>query len=368
MSCAGVWFRGDLRLTANPAVAAASEFNGAERAIPALLLLCPEQMREHDWAPIKWDLLRRHIQVFVKDAAEQGIKLKIEVIDSWTKAAKAVKHFAQENELTELHFNAEYPVHEQRRDRAVKAVLEDHNVAVHQHHGSLVVPPVITTQAGSMYQKFTPFAKAWRDYMAQNGLPHIAALPKRQPVAEAHIPNIDYPQRDSSAWEVGETAAREALCDYLAAHVDSYAAERDMPGLDTTSRLSPYWELGILSPWQAVHLIAQQSPSFPSGLDKGVDTWLNELIWREFYLHLMQHVPRLSYGKAFLKHTDAMQWRNNEDEFDAWCRGETGYPIVDAGMRQLAAEGWMHNRVRMIVAHFLVKDLMIGGSDFSCNT
>ncbi|OZB03889.1 MAG: deoxyribodipyrimidine photo-lyase [Idiomarina sp. 34-48-12] len=359
MSYAGVWFRGDVRLAANPAVAAASEVNGAERAIPALLLLCPEQMREHDWAPIKWDLLRRHLHEFVKDAAEHGIALSIEVIDSWAMAAKAVKRFAQEHNLTELHFNAEYPVHEQRRDRAVKAVLEDHDISVHQHHGSLVVPPIITTQAGSMYQKFTPFSKAWREYLKDKGLPSLTALPKRQPVQVATIPEIDYPQRDSSAWEVGETAAREALHRYLAENVDGYAAERDMPGLDTTSRLSPYWELGILSPWQAVHLMAQQSPSFPAGLDKGADTWLNELIWREFYLHLMQHVPRLSYGKAFLRHTDAMQWRNNEAEFDAWCRGETGYPIVDAGMRQLAAEGWMHNRVRMIVAHFLVKDLMI---------
>ncbi|RZQ56934.1 deoxyribodipyrimidine photo-lyase [Pseudidiomarina tainanensis] len=359
MSYAGVWFRGDVRLTANPAVSAASKVNGREQAIPALLLICPQQMKNHDWAPIKWDLLRRHLEVFAKDAAQQGILLSIEMIESWSMAAKAVKRFAQHHELTELHFNTEYPVHEQRRDRAVTAVLEEQHIKVQQHHGSLVVPPVLTTQAGKMYQKFTPFAKAWREYVAQNGLPVVEALPKRESVAPAKVPVVDYPVRDSSAWPVGEAAVRELLTNYVNKTVCGYADERDIPGLDSTSRLSPYWELGILSPWQAVHLLAQQSAQFPSGLDKGADTWLNELIWREFYLHLMKHVPRLSYGKAFLPHTDAMQWRNNETEFDAWCRGETGYPIVDAGMRQLAAEGWMHNRVRMIVAHFLVKDLMI---------
>ena len=114
-----------------------------------------------------------------------------------------------------------------------------------------------------------------------------------------------------------------------------------------------------MSPWQAAAALAKLSPMFPAGLNQGPDTWLTELIWREFYLHLMYHVPRLSQGKAFLKHTDAMQWRNDEKEFELWCQGRTGYPIVDAGMRQLANEGWMHNRVRMIVAHFLVKDLLI---------
>lgn len=356
---AGVWFRNDLRLAANPALAAASAVNDTDKSIPAILLVCPAQMHEHDWAPIKWDLYYRHLQSFTEDAADQGIALQIEVIDSWRHAGKALKRFAEQQQLTQVHFNAEYPVHEQRRDRAVQGVLQLMNVELIRHHGSVVVPPVLTTQSGTMYQKFTPFARAWREYVMKHGVPRCEPLPKRSAVAPATVPNVAYPRRDSSAWVVGERNAQQALSDYVKRHVADYAAERDLPALDSTSRLSAYWELGLLSPWQAVAALAELSPNFPQGLNKGADTWLNELIWREFYLHLMHHVPRLSYGQAFLRHTDAMQWRQDDDGFQRWCEGKTGFPLVDAGMRQLASEGWMHNRVRMIVAHFLVKDLLI---------
>lgn len=356
---AGVWLRNDLRLSANPALAAASEVNGEQRCVPALLLICPAQMHEHDWAPIKWDLYVRQLETFVIEAAEQGILLHIEVIDNWRTAGKSVKRFAEQHGLTQVHINAEYPVHEQRRDRAVQGVLQLMQVALEVHHGSVVVPPVITTQNGTMYQKFTPFARAWREYIAEHGVPRCAPLPKRAAVKPADIPEIDYPRRDSSAWAVGETNAQQILRDYVHSHSENYAEERDMPALDSTSRLSAYWEIGLLSPWQAAAVLSELSPSFPFGLNKGADTWLTEIIWREFYLHLMHHVPRLSYGHAFLRHTDAMQWRQDDDGFQRWCEGNTGFPLVDAGMRQLAAEGWMHNRVRMIVAHFLVKDLLI---------
>lgn len=359
MAYAGVWFRGDVRLAANPAVAAASQVNGVERQIPALLLLAPGQMREHNWAPRKWDLLRRHLDHFVVDAAQHGVALTIRVIDSWAEAPAAVVQFAQTHGLTEVHVNAEYPVDEQRRDQAAEQGLAEQQIAMRYHHGSVVVPPRLTTGSGGMYQKFTPFARAWRAEVAAVGVPRVPSLPQRSPVTVADIPPIDYPRQDSSAWVVGEAAVRQLLADYVAQQVERYAAERDYPGLESTSRLSPYWELGILSPWQAAQELVQWSPHFPAALEQGADVWLNELIWREFYLYLMWHVPRLSYGKAFLEHTDRMGWRHAPDEFAAWCRGETGYPIVDAGMRQLAAEGWMHNRVRMIVASFLVKDLLI---------
>src|SRR5690606_33385298 len=124
--------------------------------IPALLLICPAQMAAHDWAPIKWDLYYRHLQHFANDAAAKGIALQIEIIESWGKAGKAVKQFATHHQLTEVHINAEYPVHEQRRDRAVQGVLQLSHIQLKAHHGSVIVPPVITTQSGSVYQKFTP--------------------------------------------------------------------------------------------------------------------------------------------------------------------------------------------------------------------
>src|SRR5690606_3210307 len=110
-----------------------------------------------------------------------------------------------------VHINAEYPVHEQRRDRAVQGVLQLSHIQLKAHHGSVIVPPVITTQSGSVYQKFTPFSRAWRDYVLAHGVPRCAALPNRKAVAAAAVPSVDYPRRDSSAWPAGEAAAQHAL-------------------------------------------------------------------------------------------------------------------------------------------------------------
>lgn len=356
----GLWFRNDLRLQDNPAVAAALANSAATKAIPALYLATPKQWQQHHWAPIKIDFLWRHLQQFQLHAARHRVALEVLIVDDWQQAAKACLAFCQRHGITDFYFNHEYPVHEQRRDRAVQVWLSDHQVQCHGFHGELLVPPVIKTQSGSYYQKFTPFNRAWRAYLQSSGVAAPTELPQHDVQASLHVlPPCPAPRRDSSAWAVGEKAAQQSLQRYIDEQVMNYAAERDFPSLDSTSRLSPYWELGILGPQAAARQLQSLSPEFPFGLERGADVWLTELAWREFYQHLMQHIPRLSYGKAFLQHTDAFPWNTDEQQFARWCEGRTGYPIVDAGMRQLAAEGWMHNRVRMIVANFLVKDLHI---------
>ncbi len=356
----GLWFRNDIRLQDNPAVAAALANSKGAAVVPALYLATPKQWQQHHWAPIKIDFLWRHLQQFQADAAQHQVALEVVIVDDWQQAAKACLLFCQRHNITDLYFNHEYPVHEQRRDRAVGVWLSEHGVQCHGFHGELLVPPVIKTQSGGYYQKFTPFNRAWRTHLALTGVPTAMQLP-RQDVTNL-LPPIaacPAPRRDSSAWPVGEQAALQRLQLYIENQVKDYAAERDFPSIDSTSRLSPYWELGLLGPQAAARHLQQLSPEFPHGLERGADVWLTELAWREFYQHLMQHIPRLSHGKAFQQHTDAFPWNTDEQQFARWCEGRTGYPIVDAGMRQLAAEGWMHNRVRMIVANFLVKDLQI---------
>ena len=356
----GLWFRNDLRLADNPAVAAALQSSAGGRPIPALYLATPKQWQLHHWAPIKIDLLWRHLQQFQADSAAHNIALEVVIVDDWQQAAKACMAFCQLHQLNALYFNNEYPVHEQRRDRAVQSWLAEHGVACHRFDGELLVPPVIKTQTGNYYQKFTPFNRAWRAELAIRGIAAPIQLPQSNgQFQRLPLPDCPAPRRDSSAWPVGEAAAQQRLRDYVEQQVSGYAEQRDLPGLDSTSRLSPYWELGILGPQAAARQLQQLSPEFPYGLERGADVWLTELAWREFYQHLMAHIPRLSYGKAFLQHTDAFPWRNDRQAFERWCEGKTGFPIVDAGMRQLAAEGWMHNRVRRIVANFLVKDLQI---------
>lgn len=354
-----IWFRQDLRQQDNPALSAALA-QQPDIPLPALFIACPGQWRKHDWAAMKIDLLWRHLEQFAAELAARGVALQVVVVEEWQQIGKAVLAFCQQHQVTTLHCNRDYPVDEQKRDEAVKNLLASQHIQLQSYHGNLLVAPTLRTQTGGIYQKFTPFYRAWRQALAAQ-LPLPSALPDKRPAcrALAALPDCPAARRDSSAWVVGEAACQQQLADYVAQRITYYAKQRDLPSVDGTSRLSPYWELGMLGPQAAVRQLQRLSPQFPDGLEQGPEVWLSELAWREFYQHLMALVPRLSYGRAFQQHTDRIVWDNNPEHFAAWCEGRTGYPIVDAGMRQLAAEGWMHNRLRMIVAHFLVKDLHI---------
>ncbi|MEX1222699.1 MAG: deoxyribodipyrimidine photo-lyase [Idiomarina sp.] len=359
-----IWFRGDLRLTDNPAVTAAVQEQQHEQApnaaIPALFLVTPKQWQEHHWAPIKTDLLLRHLQAFRHECAERGIALHVREVASYTGVPAAVTAFCDEHGVSKLHYNHEYPLHEARRDRAVVKVLQHDQVAVQGYHGLLLAPPqAISTQTGGFYKMFTPFNRAWRTHIKQANNWQVIRHQWPDATTAPELPDLDLPRRDSSAWVVGEQSVLAKLRRYVSDSVADYKAERDLPALDSTSRLSPYWELGMLSPYTAARALSELSPEFPYGLPEGADVWLTELAWREFYQHLMHHVPRLSMGKAFQEYTDNYPWRTDKEDFKRWCEGRTGYPIVDAGMRQLLQEGYMHNRLRMIVANFLVKDLRL---------
>jgi deoxyribodipyrimidine photo-lyase len=155
---------------------------------------------------------------------------------------------------------------------------------------------------------------------------------------------------------VGEAAARRRLAQFCSRRIGDYAEARDFPGLDGTSRLSPHLRFGTLSPRACVRaaLEAAAEPSLRSGAQK----WLDELVWREFYAAVLEAHPQVLV-RSFRPEYERMRWNDDPSGFEAWCAGRTGYPIVDAGMRQLATTGWMHNRARMITASFLVKDLLL---------
>ncbi|CAB0150105.1 Deoxyribodipyrimidine photo-lyase [Pseudidiomarina piscicola] len=355
-----IWFRNDLRLRDNPAVAAALSATANDEPIYALYLYSEEQWRRHHWAPIKVDLLWRHLEQLQQEAAEWGIQLHVKRVQNWQTVPRVVRDFCGEFNISEVMFNCEYPLDEQRRDRATRSWLAEQGIGVQDFHGLVLVPPVLRTQAGDYYKKFTPYFRSWLEHLRVSGVPAPYGKPERQPVTPPELPaSIAYERSDSSAWKVGEEACYQQLDQFIDATVADYNSDRDRPAIAGTSKLSPYWELGILAPQAAARRLQRGVPEFPDGLNEGAKTWLSELAWREFYQHLMDAVPRLSYGKAFQQHTEAFPWRSSENDFKAWCEGRTGFPIVDAGMRQLKNEGWMHNRVRMIVANFLVKDLHI---------
>ncbi|MCL4409721.1 MAG: deoxyribodipyrimidine photo-lyase [Gammaproteobacteria bacterium] len=361
-----VWFRQDLRVLDNDALLQACRNH---QHVSAVVVRTPQQWLAHDWSAIKWDLYERRLVALADELAELGVVLTVVDADTYQAIPQLIVDMAQKQSTVAVYWNRDYPLDEVRRDQHVRSALLAIDVAVHEFDSNVLVPPEqIKNGKGDYYRVFTPFFKAWLKHIAETGIPapyNRATIQRSHGRAAQHRVSAKAPAQheepvlSSADWPVTEADVRRQAQTYVREQVADYKEQRDFPGVDATSSLSAYFEIGLLSPRVGAHLLQKQSPDFPYGLSVGAHTWLSELAWREFYQHLMYHEPRLSYGQAFQVETDSIVWRNDEAEFAAWCAGRTGVPIVDAGMRQLNETGWMHNRVRMIVASFLVKDLHI---------
>ncbi|RUO44014.1 deoxyribodipyrimidine photo-lyase [Aliidiomarina taiwanensis] len=351
-----IWFKQDLRLQDNTAVAQA--WHNHERVV-ALVTQTEKTWQKHHWAPIKRDLYERRLNALASELAALGVPLHVINAESYCQVPACVLQFMQKQQAQQLYFNREYPLDEKRRDQAVVGWLQQHGIQSHVSDDLLlVVPERIYTGQGHYYKKFTPFYKRWLAVLAEQGVSAPQHLPaKGPPIGLPEKVTLFGDKVSSAAWRADTQAIHAAMEQYYHERLHDYAQNRDIPALNGTSALSPYIENGSLGVATLARKLAQLTPDFPDGLEPGASTWLSELAWREFYQHLMWHVPRLSQGKGFQEETDAYPWVNSEERFTAWCEGRTGFPIIDAGMRQLKATGWMHNRVRMLVASFLVKDL-----------
>jgi deoxyribodipyrimidine photo-lyase len=252
--------------------------------------------------------------------------------------------------------NEEYPLDEQRRDAAVDARCREARIEFHRTAGNVMLPPGrVLTAAGQPYSVFTPFKRRWLALLDAGALDVLA--PPR-PQRDLAIPNAEVPGELgdvgpdvlAALWPGGERCAQQRLAQFVGGALQRYHEDRDRPDRDATSRLSPYLSLGAISARQCV-------AAARSGAAAGRDVWINELIWRDFFIHVVAAFPDLSRGRPF-RQTHAV-WRDDPAAFDAWRSGRTGYPLVDAAMRQLAATGWMHNRLRMLVAMFLTKHLLL---------
>lgn len=364
-----VWFRRDLRTTDHTALHEASLFaQSAGGFVIGVFVACPEEWRAHDDAPVKIDFWRRNLVELSRDLAKLNIPLLLVVAKKRAEIAPALLSLARAQGVSRLHLNAEYEVNEQRRDEVVARHLSAAGVTVRAHHDHVVFDPAsIRTGSGGFYSVFTPFKKAWLRRAEEDPVRALPA-PKKQAqtgVASSPIPDVfeGFESRiDPAHWPAGERFAQKHLAEFCSRRIAAYKDQRDFPSVDGTSRLSPYLNSGVLSPRQCV-LAAQEANS--ARLDDrapgrpGPAHWISEVVWREFYQHVLVGFPRVSMHRAFRPATERINWAKSDDHFKAWCEGRTGVPIVDAGMRQLAALGWMHNRLRMIVAMYLTKDLFI---------
>ena len=353
-----VWFRQDLRLHDNLAGAAACR-NSSARVL-ALYIATPRQWATHNMSPRQAELINAQLNGLQIALAEKGIPLLFREVDDFVASVEIVKQVCAENSVTHLFYNYQYEVNERARDVEVERALR--NVVCEGFDDSVILPPgAVMTGNHEMYKVFTPFKNAWLKRLRE-GMPECVAAPKvRSSGSIEPSPSItlNYPRQsfDTAHFPVEEKAAIAQLRQFCQNGAGEYEQQRDFPAVEGTSRLSASLATGGLSPRQCLHrLLAEQ----PQALDGGAGSvWLNELIWREFYRHLMVYYPKLCKGRPFIAWTDKVAWREDDAALQAWQRGETGFPIVDAAMRQLNATGWMHNRLRMIVASFLTKDLRL---------
>ena len=355
-----VWLRNDLRATDNSALWSASQ----KGPVVCLYLITPGQWKKHHLAPIKADFIGRSLHALERELSELNIPLWIRAADSFANAPDLITDCMRQLGAESLHCNREYLINEVRRDAAVSACLSSCRLNFYSYHDALIVPPgEVRTAEGNYYKVFTPFRRAWEKQVLESP-PEI--LPRPQPQSSLELPTLsssvditNYPTRDSRHWDAGEAAAQRRLRHFLNEAVHDYKTNRDRAELDGTSRISHWLSLGTLSARQALLPALQQIAGELDSAGPGLRQWISELVWREFYFHLIDANPRLCMGEPFQLDTRTIHWRDSAKDVQAWKTGTTGQPLVDAGMRQLAQEGWMHNRLRMITAMFLTKNLFI---------
>ncbi|WDL83576.1 deoxyribodipyrimidine photo-lyase [Aeromonas bestiarum] len=359
-----VWFRNDLRLADNPALRHACAETGE---VAALFVISPTQWRQHKMAPIRQRFMLAQVDVLGRELASLGIQLHLLRVETFTELPAALAALSRQLGVTHLYANQAIELDEQRRDRAVSAVLAEQETSCHWFNGCCVLPPGrVLTGAGEMFKVFTPFSRAWLKALEEDGFViHRAPVPRGepllwQPLADRALVDADLGEvTPDPRWPVGEAEAQRRLHAFLERAVLDYGETRDFPAQAGTSILSPYLAVGIISPRQCVGALQQRLGYRPQSKAQPGFVWLNELVWRDFYRHLLVLVPTLSMNLPFKPETAALPWGWDPEALAAWCEGRTGYPIVDAAMRCLNATGWMHNRLRMIVASFLTKDLHI---------
>ena len=357
------WLRNDLRSTDNTALNAAM----ANGPTVALYVLSPAQWQAHHDSPNKVDFWLRNLHALRDELNALGVPLLIRQVEHWQDIGELLLTLCQQLQVRAVQVNAEYGVNETRRDQSVAACLARAGVAWHSHLDQLLFAPgSLLTQSGQCFQVYSQFRKACYRQLARH-LPTPLPRPRAQPALP--LASDPLPEQVSGfarptdslrqLWPAGEQQALQRLQRFAEERLEDYDRQRDLPALPGTSQLSPYLAAGVLSPRQCLHAALQHNQSeFESG-NPGVVCWINELLWREFYKHILVAHPRLSMGRAFRRETEAVAWRDAPHQLLAWQEGRTGFPLIDAAMQQLRATGWMHNRLRMVVAMFLCKNLLI---------
>lgn len=360
-----VWLRHDLRLADNSALVAA-----VERDCPVVCVFIWAPEEEGDWPPgaaSRW-WLHHSLASLDAELRERGSRLIVRRGPS----LQALTSIAAETNADTVYWNRRYEPAVIRRDAQVLRSLKAAGIGVeHSNSALLFEPHDVQTGQGKPYQVFTPFWKAClakpapaEPLPAPAKIPGPATWPESLTIDELQLlPRIPWDRGFYDVWRPGEPAALEELSAFVAERIGEYSRARDVPAEPGTSRLSPRLHFGEVGPRQVWWEIRNSKSETRNGPPvAGGAAFLREIGWREFAYHILHHFPQTT--RAPLRDRfERFPWRNDVAALKAWQQGRTGYPIVDAGMRELWQTGWMHNRVRMIVGSFLTKDLLVSWTE-----
>ncbi|MGF1786402.1 deoxyribodipyrimidine photo-lyase [Photobacterium swingsii] len=373
-----VWLRNDLRVVDNTALLQACQYRQASEPVIALYIATPMQWHEHNEAPIKIDFIQRRLVELKQSLAALNIPLIVKEVADFSAVPACILALTKQHQVNHVFCNKQYLVNENQRDLHLGEQLASHSIKLSVFDDDCIIEPGrVLNKQGEPFKVFTPFRKSWvqvyREQIRSTGRALVQPAPsilddldelnrEASNLESTHsftYPSFSYPVTTSIDWAVDDEAIRQRLLTFCYEKAMDYHANRDYPAVDGTSCLSPYLAIGALSLRQCFHTLMTEYPECLENPESGAFTWFNELVWREFYRHLMDANPKLCREQPFHAWTNYVVWKNDENQLHAWQQGETGFPIVDAAMRQLKATGWMHNRLRMIVASFLTKDLLI---------
>ncbi len=357
-----VWLRTDLRMDDNPALRNA--FIECDEVV-CLYFYSPKQLDLHSEANVKVDFLKRNLGNLQSNL--KNVNVNLWVVDSigFDGEADKLKEITELNNIDKVYTNSQFGIDENVRDEGVRSTLSKISVDYQSFNDQIIYEPgFLKTGQGNPFSVFTPFKRRWVENFDMKFLDIDFNYVTKEKNAFSNKPELSdlnfivTHDVDMSIWPEGELAALKRLKDFLNSKAERYSEDRNDPIIDGTSRISPYLALGIISSKRCIlEALKLNNFEFTSG-NKGFTKWIDEIVWREFYRNIMHSFPKVSKGMPFQDYTKKIVWRFDQDEFDAWKDGMTGFPIIDAAMRQLKHEGWMHNRLRMVAAMFFTKNML----------
>ncbi|KAF5571640.1 deoxyribodipyrimidine photo-lyase [Fusarium phyllophilum] len=376
------WFKMDLRLSDNRALALASD-KAKEAGVPliAMYIISPQDYEAHLRSPVRIDFMMRTLEVIKHDLAKLDIPLYVETVEKRKRIPDRILELMDEWGASHLYANMEYEVDELRREASMIRDFAENGKAFEVVHDTCVVPPgELHTGAGKQYAVYTPWYKSWVAHIHENlDLLELYEPPEKNPsnarkdfakLFDVEIPDgpkskrLDGEEKERlrSLWPCGEHEAKKRLDKFCEEMIGNYQKKRNIPAEAGTSSISVHLASGTVSARTCVRTARDRNKTKKlNGGNEGIQTWISEVAWRDFYKHVLVHWPYVwgSMNKPFKPEYSNISWSYDNEHFAAWCEGRTGFPIVDAAMRQLNHLGYMHNRCRMIVACFLAKDLLL---------